>query len=409
MGAFASGFSLYEPSAISMSMGGALVGRAMDASANFNNPATLTDLTNIVVTLGFVTEHPRGQIRGRRNGIPFETGDVTMDPGMFTLPHFQLAVPLPYDFAFGLGVEPEFGLGTAFGSNSPLSWNASETTVLSLTVNPNLAYKITDRWSVGAGLRVMYFDFEQYKDGMRFAVAPIGEIGSMNYHLKGDNRCESLGWQIGTKYDVFDNFSVGIVYKSPIDVCVRGDTDARTVSDPYGALAAQTRAMNAPADADLTLPQSVTGGFNWDITRDWHLGMALSWTEWSVFDKLVFNVQPQKQPVQLDWEDTWRYSCGAAWDFHEDWTWMISYVYDMDCTSSSQTSAMLPPAARHIASTGFTWRCWKGLEFTLAYSCIFMHGNSMYLVDKNHNNDRYDLEVCRGFCHGGGFSITYRF
>ena len=68
--AFGSGFALYEPSVISHAMGGALVGKAMDASANFNNPATLTDLTNIWVTVGFVTEHPRAAVR--------ETGKLAM-------------------------------------------------------------------------------------------------------------------------------------------------------------------------------------------------------------------------------------------------------------------------------------------------------------------------------------------
>ena len=68
---FGSGFGLYQPSTISHAMGGALVGKAMDASANFNNPATLTDLTNIQVTVGFVTEHPRGRVDAHKWGTPY--------------------------------------------------------------------------------------------------------------------------------------------------------------------------------------------------------------------------------------------------------------------------------------------------------------------------------------------------
>ena len=74
---FGSGFALYEPSAVSHAMGGALVGKAMDASANFNNPATLSDLTNINLTVGFVTEHPRCKVRV--NDGPAEK----LDPGLF--------------------------------------------------------------------------------------------------------------------------------------------------------------------------------------------------------------------------------------------------------------------------------------------------------------------------------------
>ena len=392
--AVASGFALYQPSAVSHAMGGALVGKAMDASANFNNPATLTDLTNIWVMAGFVTEHPRATMRAYNNGRCL--GDQSVDAGMFWLPHFQIAVPLPCDFSFGLGGDAEYGLGTAYDENGPLAWNSAETTVQGYVLNPNLAYKITDDWSIGAGARWLYFDFEQYKN-----------FGIMNYQLRGDNRFESIGWQAGMKYDILDNLSVGVVYKSPINVNVRGDTSA---NPRYPAAATRAAAMSGGANASLTLPQSITGGINWDVVKTWHLGFAVSWTEWSEFDELMFNVKPQRNPVYLGWNDTWRASIGSAWDFHEDWTWMISYVFDMDCClDKEQSSTMLPPAHRNILGTGLTWKCWAGLELTVSYACIFMDGGSMDTVDRTTGTGRWHMETCRGFCHAGGCSVAYRF
>ena len=393
---YGSGFSLYQPSVISHAMGGALVGKAMDASANFNNPATLTDLTNIWVTAGFVTEHPRASVRAENNGIP--RGDENVDAGLFWLPHFQLAVPLPQGFVFGLCGDAEYGLGTEYDDSAPTAWSCTETTVQGYVLNPNIAYKITDKWSIGAGLRWLYFDFEQYKN-----------LGMLKYHLYGNNRFESIGWQVGTKYDILDNLAVGIVYKSPIDVNVRGDTDASaTVNDPR--VIGTARAMTAGADAELTLPQSVTAGINWDVVKTWHLGFAVSWSEWSEFDTLMFNVKPQPNPVDLDWNDTWRASIGSAWDFAEDWTWMISYTFDMDCClNKDQQSAMLPPAHRNILATGFVWNIWANLDLALSYSCIFTDGGSMDMVDTATGTGRWHLEACRGFCHAAGFSVTYRF
>lgn len=392
--AFGSGFALYEPSVISHAMGGALVGKAMDASANFNNPATLTDLTNICVTVGFVTEHPRGSVRVSKDGRSFGN-DETVDAGLFWLPHFQLAVPLPFGFTFGLAGDAEYGLGTKYDDNAPTAWSSTETTVQGYVLNPNLAYKITDKWSIGAGIRWLYFDFDQRKN-----------LGVMDYHLNGNNRFESIGWQIGTKYDILDNLSVGVVYKSPINVNVRGDTEARAKASDATVIG-MSRAMTGDADAEMTLPQSVTAGINWDVVRTWHLGFATSWSEWSEFDTLMFNVKPTATPVGLDWNDTWRASLGSAWDFAEDWTWMISYTFDMDCClNKDQSSTMLPPAHRNILATGFVWRCWRGLELALSYSCIFMDGGSM---DTTYNGSRWHVETCRGFCHAAGFSVTYRF
>ena len=394
--AFGSGFALYEPSVISHAMGGALVGKAMDASANFNNPATLTDLTNIWVTVGFVTEHPRAKVRAFNNGKCL--GDVNTDAGLFWLPHFQLAVPLPHGFTFGLAGDAEYGLGTDFGENAPTAWSCTETMVQGYVLNPNLAYKITDKWSVGAGLRWLYFDFEQYKN-----------LGALGYHLYGNNRCESFGWQVGTKYDILDNLSVGVVYKSPIDANIRGETDANAkVPDPTAVGTA--RILTDGADCEMTLPQSVTAGINWDVVRTWHLGFATSWSQWSEFDTLVFNVKPQRNDVYLDWNDTWRASIGSAWDFAEGWTWMISYVFDMDCClNKDQSSMMLPPAHRNILATGFVWNVWANLDLAISYSCIFMDGGSMDTVDRTTGTGRWHMETCRGYCHAAGFSVTYRF
>ena len=392
--AFGSGFALYQPSVISHAMGGALVGKAMDASANFNNPATLTDLTNIWVTVGFVTEHPRASLRVTKDGRGLGN-DENVDAGLFWLPHFQMVVPLPWGFTFGLCGDAEYGLGTEYDNDAPTSWSAIDTTVQGYVLNPNLAYKITDKWSIGAGIRWLYFDFEQSKN-----------LGVMSYHLYGNNRCESIGWQVGTKYDILDNLSVGLVYKSPINVNVRGETDAHAA---VPAAAGTARAMTGGADAEMTLPQSVTAGINWDVTRTWHLGFATSWSQWSEFDTLMFNVKPQKNPVYLDWNDTWRASVGSAWDFAEDWTWMISYTFDMDCClNKDQSSTMLPPAHRNILATGFVWNVWKNLDLALSYSCIFTDGGSMDTTNSL-DGSQWHMETVRGFCHAAGFSITYRF
>lgn len=400
--AWGSGFALYEPSTVSHAMGGALVGKAMDASANYNNPATLSDLTNTQVTVGFVTEHPRCQVRGRTNGYSWGN-DQCMDPGLFWLPHLQVAVPLPWDFTFGLSGQAEYGLGSNYGDNWKMAWNSTDTTVQGYVLNPNVSYKILDGWSVGAGLRWLFFDFEQYS-------RPNYGVMSFANRLKGDNRWNSFGWQVGTKYDITDTFSVGAVYKSAIDVTVDGKTSTSPAgaADGYETMALQKSIVSSGhAEADLTLPQSVTLGCNWDVVKTWHLGAAVSWTEWSQFDTLHFDLAGGDKDVKLAWRDTWRGSLGSCWDFAEDWKWMISYTYDMDCTTSDQSSTMLPPADRHIGATGFAWNCWAGLELALSYSCIFMDGRGMDTTDSLGN--RYHMETCRGFCHAVGFSVTYRF
>lgn len=426
--AFGSGFALYQPSTKANALGGATLGEAVDASANTINPATLVDITNVTLTAGFVTEHPRCRIR--TNG----QSSRKMDPGFFMLPHVQLAVPLPKGFAFGLGFSADYGLGTRYSRGWEMDWNSRKTTVKGLVLNPNLAYSITPNWSIGAGLRFVYFDFEQESNPM--AVKDGVYYGKLGNRLKGDNNMHEFGWQVGTRYRVNDAFSIGALYRSKIDVDVEGHSSttvtgydftaaakAAQAYAPYGDAAvkaayakaqqmivdnvnAGAAAANGVAEAHLELPQSVSFGFNWDITPTVHLGAAVTWTEWSSLETLRFRLPAGDKRVSLRWEDTWRFSIAPSWDFAENWTAMFSYIYDQDSTGS-QESVMLPPADRHILTAGLAWQCTPQLEFALSYGVVLMDGGSMR--SKDALGREYTLSSHRGLSHAAGFSVTYRF
>jgi len=394
---WASGFGLYEASSKSYALGGAVVGKAVDASANFFNPATLTDLTNTTVTAGVMTEHPRARMKVRGGK------SESMDPGCFCLPAFHLVQPLPWDFAFGLGVMPEYGLGSAYGHNWSLANNSTETTVTSVTINPNLAYKITDDWSVGAGLRFLYFDFEQYSRPVVGANPLTGYQYRFRNHLRGDNNMEDFGWQVGTKYDVADNFSVGLVYKSETKVHVDGTTKNRAYDSH---LVPAARANSGFAETDLDLPQSLTAGFNWDIIDTVHLGASVAWTQWSSVDVLDFNLNGKHKPIKLNWKDTWRAGIGPAWDFADNWTVMCSYVYETDC-SSAQESTMLPAADRHMVSLGLEWRLTANLEIDVVYGMILMNGLSTQAAGAD--GKLWEYQAHRALSHATGVTLTYHF
>ena len=390
--AFGAGFALYEGSSKGTALGGTVMGKAVDASANFYNPATLSDFTNTVVTVGFVTEHPTADT--------FINGDPgrKMDPGCFILPHFHLAQPLPYGFAFGLGFAPEFGLGTHYNPDWALNWNTTETTVRGLTLTPNLAYNITEDWSVSAGFRLLYFDFDQYS----YQYTGVGAYRG-RFHLKGDNGFTDWGWQVSTRYRITDTVSVGAMYKSYIDSTIKGDA---TMKSPVAAV---NQAASGTASADIRLPQSVTVGANWDVTETVHLGTALTWTEWSSMPAINFNLPTGKKPTPLKWDDVFRIGIGGSWDFHENFSLLGSYVYDMDPCSTKKDvgSTMLPPGDRHIGTVGLAWH-YGPVDITLSYGLVFMCSESIeYTHPATRQAVKFDTE--NGLSHAVGVSLTYVF
>ena len=390
--ALGAGFALYEGSAKGTALGGAVMGKGVDASANFYNPATLSDFTNTVVTVGFVTEHPTADTR-----IDSKPGRK-MDPGCFMLPHFHLAQPLPFGFTFGLGFAPEFGLGTRYNPDWALNWNTKKTTVKGFTITPNLAYNITEDWSVSAGLRLLYFDFDQYS----YSYTGVGATRG-RYHLRGNNGFSDWGWQVSTRYKITDTVSVGAMYKSYIDTTVKGHS---TMDSP---LAAVDKAASGTASADIRLPQSVTVGGNWDVTETVHLGTALTWTEWSSMPALNFHLPTGTKVTKLGWDDVFRLGFGGSWDFHENFSFLGSYVYDMDPCSSKKDrgSTMLPPGDRHIGTVGLAWH-YGPVDITLSYGLVFMCSESVYYTHPaTQRKVKFDTE--NGISHAVGVSLTYAF
>ena len=412
------GFALYQGSAKGIAWGGAVMGRAVDGSANFYNPATISDFTNTVVTVGTGIEIPRASaaVNGKGAGL--------MDPGAFLLPHAYLVQPLPWDFSFGLGVAPEFGLGSQYDDGWAMNWNTTDTLVEGIVLNPNLAYRITDDWSVSAGFRILYFSFEQYSKPL----AAIGNyrLGQMSTRIKGDNGFADWGWQVSTRYRILDNLSLGLMYRSYIDTKVRGfygtkpksfNTPVINAIAPYlkatpdqimGLVAAGAMQANGDAGADIRLPQSIAAGLNWDVTDTVHLGYAMTWTGWSSMDKIAFNLEGGDKTTMLDWDDVFRFCFGGAWDFAEDWTAMASYVYDMDPCSTERNigSTMLPPGDRHIISGGLAWG-WNDFEIACCYGLVLMAGESQRFTDDT--GASYRFATHNGLSHQIGLTLSYKF
>ena len=433
--AFSAGFGLYEGSARGNALGGAVMGRAVDASANFYNPATLTDMTGTVITVGMTTEHPSADtyVNGRSG--------LKMDPGCFVLPHVYLAQELPYGFSFGLGFAPEYGLGSHYDQNWPLAWDTRQTTIEGLVLNPNLAYKVTEDWSVSAGFRLMYFTFDQYSDKM--ATEGGEKYGTVRDHLKGDNGMLDWGWQISTKYNFTEKLSGGVMYKSYIDTKVKGYNHTRVrgyddaavaakadqllrtlygftpgsaeynaaypaaVSQVHNQVESAARSADGDASCELRLPQSLTMGLNYDATDRLHLGVAAVWTQWSCIDNLHFNLPGDNDvDVPLKWNDVWRVGFGAAYDLTDELTFMISYVYDQDPCSKYHGTTMLPPGDRQIGTVGLGYDLGQ-IDIVLSYGLVFMTGESLGLTDGT--GREYKFETKDGLSHAVAVSMTYQF
>ena len=399
--AMGAGFGLYEASARGLGMGNGLVGSTGDASANYYNPANLTELADPSVMVGMTLINPFCDVK-----VNGQT-QAKMNAGWFPPPHAYIAVPVMEDLVFGFGTYCEYGLGTKYDNNWALRGDTTETTIQQFTFNPNIAYKITEDWSVAFGARMSYMTFENYKSPYLGVVPGVYEYNG-RAHLEGDDF--NCGYMLSTQYKVTDDISLGLVYRSRINHRIEGDFDLNTPAMPVAGVPGSS--VSGDADAKLTLPASVTMGANYDFTEKFRGGAALTWTEWSTINHIDFNLPVNSYTQELNWHDAWRLGFGFEYDLTDSFTGRIGYTFDWDPSAEAHGTTMLPPGDRHIIGFGASYKFLENWRIDLGYSFIMMESETRMVGVKNYvynTTDSHRFQCDNSYSHLISASVAYTF
>lgn len=444
--AFGAGFGIYEASARGNALAGAVVGETGDASSNYYNPANNAFATNIQVSAGATAIYPYC------DHTVDHRSQTRMHTNWFMVPTFYLTIPLPWDFAFGWGNYTEYGLGTRYGRHWDLAGDTQKTTMRQITLSPTLSYKVTDWWSVAAGARVSWIQFQNYKKPHHgesynldtdYGTLSAPDAYDLHSKLKGDDW--GMGWLAATTFKPSEDVSFGFVYRSEIKHKIKGNFDldgdvsgtlgGTLYNVPYQIAPGQyirlpqvdggtaLRMMgkdpnfheklhaHLPASARLKLPRSITGGVNWNVTQRYRVGMSVTWTEWSSVDNIRFRIPQYGYSQPLKWNDVWRIGVGMEYDLLDWLAVRGGYAYDMDPSSKHHGTTMIPAGDRHIISTGLGFKLTENLFLDFGYTFIRMNNDDRIIKVRTQSGEekRYRWSTRNGFSHLPSLSLRYYF
>ncbi len=205
--ALGAGFALYEGSARGNALGSSLVARADDPSALFYNPAGITQLPEIQVMAGATTIQPKTDVLTTYGGT--KTRSETKS-NLWWSPHLYSTYQLTHATWFGLGIFSRFGLGTEFDDTWPGRYNTYNAVIQTVSVNPNVAFKVSDKLSLAAGISWMWLDLtlEQKID---FG-AMVGNPNALDVDqsLTGGGDDSGYGFNLALHYKACEKMSLGI-------------------------------------------------------------------------------------------------------------------------------------------------------------------------------------------------------
>lgn len=344
---YAAGFQLSEQSAIQM--GRAMAGAGVvgdDLSAVHYNPAGMTLLsgtrmqaTGTWVAVNLDYEDDSGQSEnGRLKGQIIPAGFITHQ--------------INDSLWAGLGLTVPYGMGTEYGEGWEGKSRGTESMILTFDINPNLAWKVNEKLSVGGGISLQY------------AKAELGMgMGPMQANVKGDSW--AWGWNVGLMFQPVETVRLGLAYRSHIAHNAEGHTD---VKGP----------LNLTSDMKVRIktPDTVTLSATWEATDALRLSGTARWSKWSNFRSL--NVQNLDLAgtklgttvVENNWDDTWFFSVGADYKLNGQWTVRGGVAYDQGPVENQYRMAVIPDTDRVWFSGGASYKYTDNLTFDFGATYI---------------------------------------
>ncbi len=285
-----------------------------DASTIYWNSAAATQLTGFNITAGGAAIKVSGSFTQDTTGRKWD-GDV---PTSF-VPHVFLNYHKPTSkFAFGAGLYVPYGLTSEWTDDFPGRFQAKRASIATIYVQPNVAYQINSKWSIGGGPiwghssveLIQAIDLSEQATptpGVKFAQIGIA-TGTEFARAKLEGSATAFGAQIAIAGQPTPEWSVGLRFLTPLDFKY-DDADATFTQTPTNLILGGALSPTLPAGTkidDLVRPQFSTGGnlvaqnvstrikhpaqlqggVGYTGFKNWLLEADIAWVGWKVFDEL---------------------------------------------------------------------------------------------------------------------------
>ena len=397
-----SGFAIIEQSAASAGYAYAGAGAAAeDASTIFFNPAGMALLSGNELQLGahYIIPKSKFENQGSNNGLPppftgpllggngGDAGDPALVPNLFYMHSFS------EKWKAGIGITAPYGLVTEYDSGWVGRYYGLKSELATLNINPSVAYKINDQWSLGVGVSFERAEAE-LTQAIDWGTALLSQglaPPTASQNLDGTAKIEGDDWGIGANVGlIFEPRSgtrLGLHYRSKIDHTLEGDATFNTPA-PAAPLAAAVGRVNTGVTADVSLPETVSFSGYHAFNERWAILADVTWTKWSRLEELriKYNNGADDSVDTLAWDDTWRYSLGGTFKPMEALELRAGVAFDETPIPSEQRRTVRIPGADR------TWLTFgAGYQFSKLIKVDFAYGH-LWVDDPKINKDPTELE-----------------
>ncbi|WP_017223252.1 OmpP1/FadL family transporter [Moritella dasanensis] len=375
----AAGFQVGEHSATGLGRANAGEGAIADTALVLTkNPAAMTMFDKITVSsqLAFIAPDVDTDYEDMGGNAQTESDYA---PDQF-VPSFAAIMPINDKVAVGFAMFSNYGTGTEASDEFTYSDVGGTTSVITIDSSFNIAYKVNDLLSIGAGYDLVVGQAEMTRDA--------GPAGSFDM---GGNSI-GHGWNVGTLFTFNENNRLALTYRSAVDMSFEGDftgeglafdpikdsTPPTFVPGPGGGVIPGDPELTSTVTGtvDITLPAiAELSGFH-KLNDTFAVHYSAMWTQWSALEELkatssdcagALNPAGTCFEKPLHYSDSMRYAVGTTMYVSESVTLRAGYAYDQQ---AGDAIVAMPDTDRHQVSAGMSYAASETMSFDFGAAYI---------------------------------------
>ncbi|NQZ48839.1 MAG: outer membrane protein transport protein, partial [Moritella sp.] len=270
-------------------------------------------------------------------------------PNQF-VPSFAAIMPVNDKVAVGFAMFSNYGTGTELSDEFLYGDIGGTTNIITIDSSFNIAYKVNDLLSIGAG-----YDFV------------VGQA-----KMARDTGSSTLG-----EYN-----RLAFTYRSAVDMGFEGDFTGSgmgfdPVPTPKPGFGFDYDASTVTGNVDITLPAIAELSGYHKLTDVFSVHYSAMWTQWSELKELkatssdcaviVNPVAGTCFEKPLHYNDSMRYAVGATAYVSESITLRMGYAYD---EQAGEAVVVMPDTDRHQISAGMSYAASETMSFDLGAAYI---------------------------------------
>lgn len=323
-----------------------------DASDSFFNPAAMSRHTEsqLMVAGGLIL--PKVEFDVEQGSLLNGNNDGG-DAGSLT-PSVSAFYSHPLNEKWTAGIATVALTGSALDYNDDWvgRFQAQDVSLLVIGAIPSIAYRVTDKLSLGFGVPVMYSDL-QLDIAVPNAISP-GE-GEGKAEIEGDD--VQVAASASFHYQFNSRTAIGGRITEKFEFDYEGNVGTR-VMDQVGV------------NTELTLATVARLGLSHDFGNRWIGYATLGWENWSQMDEVLLSTNNRGIALPYDWHDTYHSALGFDYRWDEQWTLRAGMAYDTSPTNGNDRTADMPIDEQFRYAIGADYQRDSGLKIsgTLVYA-----------------------------------------